>query len=139
MVGGVVNGAGRLLAGDSLRLGSDRWYWGPSRVLAETPGVRGNAITEMPYFTFLYGDLHAHMINMPLILMTIIIVFNALVQTGCDQRRPLERFLALALGALVVGVMRATNTWDWPSMTLLVVIAWLTAGGCAGSGPSEAG
>ena len=122
LVGGIVRGAGRLLAGESLRLGSDRWYWGPSRVLAETPGVRGNAITEMPYFTFLYGDLHAHMINMPLILLTVAIVFNALAHTGNDQRTPLERFLALALAGLTVGVMRATNTWDWPSMTLFVVI-----------------
>ena len=122
LVGGIIRGTGRLLAGESLRLGSDRWYWGPSRVLAETPGVRGNAITEMPYFTFLYGDLHAHMINMPLILLTVAIVFNALAQTGNDQREPLERFLALALAGLVVGIMRATNTWDWPSMTLFVVI-----------------
>ena len=92
LVGGIIRGAGQLLAGESLRLGSDRWYWGPSRVLAETPGVRGNAITEMPYFTFLYGDLHAHMINMPLILFTVVFVFNALTHTGSDQRKPLERF-----------------------------------------------
>ena len=122
LVGGIIRGTGQLLAGESLRLGSDRWYWGPSRVLAETPGVRGNAITEMPYFTFLYGDLHPHMINMPLILLTVAIVFNALAQTGNDQRKPLERFMALALGGLTVGVMRATNTWDWPSMTLFVVM-----------------
>lgn len=122
LIGSVVNGTGRLLAGESLRMGSDRWYWGPSRILAETPGVRGNAITEMPYFTFLYGDLHAHMINMPLILLTVICVYSAVVQAGRDQRRPLERFLALALVGLAVGVMRATNTWDWPSMSLFVVI-----------------
>ena len=121
LLGGIVRGTGRLLSGESLPLSHDRWYWGPSRVLAETPGVRGNAITEMPYFTFLYGDLHAHMINMPLILLTVVFVFNELVQTGRDQRKALERFLALALGGLAVGVMRATNTWDWPSMSLFVI------------------
>lgn len=100
-------------------MGHDRWYWGPSRVLSETPGVRGNAITEMPFFTFLYGDLHPHMINMPLILMTMAFVFNELMQVGADRRGRLERFLALALGALATGIMRASNTWDWPAMTLL--------------------
>lgn len=122
LVGGLARGIGRALQGESLPIGSDRWYWGPSRVLAETPGIGGGAITEMPFFTFLYGDLHAHMISMPLILLAVLFVFNELAQTGQDQRRRLERILALALGALAVGVLRATNTWDWPTMTLFAIV-----------------
>ena len=123
LVKGLFNGTGRLLQGEHLPIGSDRWYWGPSRVLAETPGVRGGAITEMPYFTFLYGDLHAHMISMPLILLTSLLLFNEVIQAGRDHRRPIERLLAIALVALGSGVMQATNTWDWPSMTLLSITA----------------
>ena len=122
LIGGLLRGIGRAVQGDPLPIGSDRWYWGPSRVLAETPGVGGGAITEMPFFTFLYGDLHAHMISMPLILLTVLFLFNALAQAERDQGRPLERLLALALGALTVGLLRATNTWDWPTMTLLVMV-----------------
>lgn len=121
LVGGLARGIGRALQGESLPIGSDRWYWGPSRVIAETPGVGGGAITEMPFFTFLYGDLHAHMISMPSIILAALFVFNELTQAGHDQRRRLERILALALGALTVGVLRATNTWDWPTMTLFAV------------------
>lgn len=123
LLGGLLRGAGRARQGESLPIGSDRWYWGPSRVLAETPGVRGNAITEMPYFTFLYGDLHAHMISMPLVLLTVLLLFNEVAQAGRGQRRKIERFTALALLALTVGAIRATNTWDWPSMTLFAVAA----------------
>lgn len=123
LIGGLARGAGRMLRGEQLHINSDRWYWGPSRVLAETPGVRGNAITEMPYFTFLYGDLHAHMINMPLILLTVLLLFNEVAGARQHYRAPLERFLALALLALTVGLMQATNTWDWPSMTLLSILA----------------
>lgn len=122
LMGGLLRGAGRALQGEPLPIGSDRWYWGPSRVLAETPGVGGGAITEMPFFTFLYGDLHAHMISMPLILFAVLFLFNELAQTGDEQRAKLERFLALALGALAIGVLRATNTWDWPTMTLFAVV-----------------
>ena len=122
LVGGLIGGVGRVLQGDVPHINSDRWYWGPSRVLAETPGVRGNAITEMPYFTFLYGDLHAHMINMPLILLSVLLMFNEVAQAGRYHRPLLERILALLLVAMTVGVMRATNTWDWPSMTLLTVL-----------------
>ncbi len=123
LITGLARGVGRALQGEQLPIGSDRWYWGPSRVLAETPGVRGNAITEMPYFTFLYGDLHAHMISMPLILLTALILFNEVAQAGRDQRRRLERLAAIALVALAVGAIRATNTWDWPSMTLFAIVA----------------
>ena len=122
LIGGIIRGAGKVISGEPLSIMHDRWYWGPSRVLTETPGVRGNAITEMPYFTFLYGDLHAHMINMPLILLTLVLVFNEVAQVGREHRKLFERFLALALAGLVVGVMRATNTWDWPSMTLFVSV-----------------
>lgn len=120
LLGGLLRGFGRALGGEPLPIGSDRWYWGPSRVLAETPGVGGGAITEMPIFTFVYGDLHAHMISMPLILFSALFVFNELAQASGERRR-LERFLALALGALSIGVLQATNTWDWPTMTLLAV------------------
>lgn len=123
LVSGLLRGAGRALRGESLPIGSDRWYWGPSRVLAETPGVRGNAITEMPYFTFLYGDLHAHMISMPLILLTVLLLFNEVAQAGRENRRRIERLAALALVALALGAIRATNTWDWPSMTLFSIMA----------------
>jgi len=122
LISGMALGIGRALTGDILPIGHDRWYWGPSRVLAETKGVEGNAITEMPYFTFLYGDLHAHMINMPLILLTVLFLFNELIQVGRDRRGILERFLALSLGAMAVGLMQATNTWDWPSMMLFGVV-----------------
>ncbi len=123
LISGLLRGAGRALQGDNLPIGSDRWYWGPSRVLAETPGVRGGAITEMPYFTFVYGDLHAHMISMPLILLTVLLLFNEVAQAGRDHRRKIDRFAAIALIALTVGAIQATNTWDWPSMTLFAIVA----------------
>ena len=129
LVLGLLRGTGQALGGQPLPIGSDRWYWGPSRVITETHGVGGGAITEMPYFTFLYGDLHAHMISMPLILLTVICLFNELVQAGRDQRRLSERSLALALLALAVGVLQATNTWDWPSMTLFALVTLAYAWG----------
>lgn len=121
LVGGIVRGIGRALAGEQLPIGSDRWYWAPSRILAETPGVRGGAITEMPFFTFVYGDLHAHMINMPSILLTALCLFSEIIQIGRERRGMLERWLALALLALTVGLMQATNTWDYPSMLLFAL------------------
>lgn len=122
LVGSLLRGGGQLFAGAPLPIGTDRWYWGPTRVLAEAPGVEGNAITEMPYFTFLYGDLHAHMIDMPVMLFVMSFLLNQLLLAKQDNRRKLEQFVAIALGALAVGITRATNTWDWVTFLLLSVV-----------------
>jgi YYY domain-containing protein len=131
LVSGLVKGVGELVKGQILPIGSNRWYWAPSRVLAETPGVEGNAITEMPYFTFLYGDLHAHMIAMPMLLFVMAFLLNEVLAAGQNKRSGFLQFLALALGALFTGLLRATNTWDWPTFTLLSVVglgfAWWLA------------
>ena len=116
---------GMAIGGSPLPIGVDRWYWGPSRVLAEIPypNAIDNAITEMPYFTFLYGDLHAHMIDMPMLLFIILFLYNELILAKRDERRLSAKVMALALGALAVGLIRATNTWDWPSFLLFSVVA----------------
>ena len=119
---GLLQGTARWLAGEPLPLASHRWYWAPTRVLAETPGVEGNAITEMPWFTFLYGDLHAHMISMPLQLFVMLFVWHEVRMAGRDGRSARLRWLALGLGALAAGMLRATNTWDWPTYTLLGIV-----------------
>jgi len=118
----LVRGAGLALSGSPLPIGTDRWYWGPSRVLAETLGVEGNAITEMPYFTFIYGDLHAHMINLPVLLFVLLFVFNEIVQARRDERTTSALIGAILLGALAVGMIRAINTWDFPAFILFAVI-----------------
>lgn len=117
-----VTGLGRAMSGQPLPIGSNRWYWAPTRVIDETPGVGGNAITEMPFFTFVYGDLHAHMINMPLMLFAIAFVFYEVSVGRQDDRTLFGQFLAIFFGALAIGMMRATNTWDWPSFMLFALV-----------------
>jgi YYY domain-containing protein len=117
-----VAGLGRSLAGETMPLGSNRWYWGPTRTIQETPDVGGYAINELPYFTFLYADLHAHMISMPLMLFVIAFVFYEVQQAKSDERSLFAQFLALFFGALAVGMLRAINTWDWPTFMLFVLL-----------------
>ena len=57
-------GISEVLGGGLIPMSPDRWFWGPTRIVAELPNA-SNEINEMPYFTFVFADLHAHMIAFP--------------------------------------------------------------------------
>ena len=91
-----------LVDGITLPIGRGEWYWNPSRVIPPGPG---NEITEFPLFTFLYSDLHAHMIVMPL---TLFIIAWALATVRAKR----TSLISITFGALVLGAIRPVNTWD---------------------------
>jgi len=89
-------------------------YWDPTRMYPADPMGVG-PITEFPSFTFLYGDLHAHMLALPYTL-----VMLGLALDWARRRRPSVG--GLVLGGLLVGCLRAANTWDYPTYLL---VGWL--------------
>lgn len=124
----VARGVRLQIEGQPLYIPHDRWYWAPSRILAETPGVGGQAITEMPAFTFIYADLHAHMIVLPYLLLAFLLVFHEVRYAEEDRRNWWAIGGALFLLGMNVGLFRGVNTWDWPTFmifsTLGLGYAW---------------
>jgi uncharacterized membrane protein len=86
-------------------------------------------ITEFPYFTFLYADLHAHMIALPVTLLSLGWVISVVLgkgrwgEPGSGRLSWLSAGLGLFLGGLAIGALRPTNTWDLPTYLLLGAIA----------------
>ncbi|HEU4324747.1 MAG TPA: DUF2298 domain-containing protein [Roseiflexaceae bacterium] len=103
--------------------GRTEWaFWDATRIVGTA--LKDSTITEFPFFTFIYGDLHAHMLSLPLALAALGLMV-ALVRAR-DRRQPramaLNTLAALPLLALVIGALRATNTWDFPTYTGLAVL-----------------
>ena len=112
----------QFLGGTQLPVRSGDWYWVPSRVLPAEP------ITEFPFFTFLYADLHAHMIALSITLLVIgwvIAMIKGKWKWGLENgtRRWLHLGVNIFLGALIVGTLRPTNTWDLPVYLGLSLVA----------------
>ncbi len=94
----------------------------------------GFHITEFPFFTFLFADLHAHMMTMPFAVLGLALGLNLLL--GLARRRvwldPWAWICAAGLG-LAVGSLWAINSWEYPAYALLMVgicaaAAWMAPG-----------
>ncbi len=85
-------------------------FWASTRLIGpEDPGP----ITEFPYFTWLYGDLHAHQIALPLATASLVVVLSALRSARAEPGR--VPWGAVGWLGLLLGMLRVTNTWDLPT------------------------
>lgn len=101
----------------------DQWYWNPSRAITPGEGEAG-PITEFPFFTFLYADLHAHMISRPLTVFCIAWALSGLtLAKRAKKRNRFDHAAWIFLGALALGALRPTNTWDFPVYWTLGALA----------------
>ena len=80
----------------------------------------GHHITEFPFFTFLFADLHAHMVVIPFTLLALGLAVSLLVGLRSGDRWWLI-LTTVALG-VAVGSLWAINSWDYPTYVILVVL-----------------
>ncbi len=114
-------GLGKALTGTPLPYGTGEWYWNPSRIIPTSPGDV-DPITEFPLFTFLYSDLHAHMIDLPVTMLALAWVLSIILARGRWTNR-WAMVASFGLGGLTIGAMRPINTWDFPVYLALGMIA----------------
>jgi YYY domain-containing protein len=113
------------------------WWWRASRVIRDRDllgrpmGI--NPIDEFPFFSFLLGDNHPHVLALPFVLMAIALALNLLrwasERTGAraDVSWATLRLRdggRLALYALALGALGFLNTWDFPIYLALTVLAY---------------
>ena len=108
-----------LFSGGSLPIGNGDWYWNPSRVV---PPGGGNEITEFPLFTFLYSDLHAHMIVMPIALLALSWALAVVAGRARWQNRA-SAVAGILVGGLIIGAVYPTNLSDAYTYLLIGIIA----------------
>ena len=121
------------------------WWWDWSRVIHDyTPvGTDQEVITEMPSFSFILGDNHPHVMNLPFVLLAVGIALFYLTrqeekpahppgserQFSLDGLPPLKWFTRNApdilVTAFVLGGLSFMNTWDFPVYGAVVIGAIL--------------
>ncbi|MBN1430761.1 MAG: hypothetical protein JXB07_20495 [Anaerolineae bacterium] len=88
------------------------WWWRASRVIRDQD-ITGEAIglqpiDEFPFFSFLLGDMHPHVLALPFVLLALGLAFNVL----CQKRR--LSWPQLGLLTICFGGLAFLNISDWP-------------------------
>jgi len=135
-----ISGFVQVISGDTL---APYNYWDPTRVIPAT-------INEFPFFSFLFADLHPHMIGIPFTLLLLSLAFNWLLPPIRPQMEaasspsandaepenvhpPPAGGLPVSLASVlrwlaipfVLGAIGVINTWDLPTYLGLMVAAFL--------------
>ncbi|MCH7605587.1 MAG: hypothetical protein IH962_00400 [Chloroflexi bacterium] len=97
-------------------------WWNASRVIDTLANCQSLDLTinEFPFFSFLLGDLHPHMVSLPFLVLGLSLGLNLFLTTdrlglGWIRTHPIESGAV----ALFLGSMAFLNAWDFP---LLVAI-----------------
>jgi len=102
-------------------------YWASTRIVPHT-------INEFPYFSFIFGDLHPHVIAIPfqLLLLTLMLGVYRSRKGGMlmyggeseDEYRGsrIEAVFGMLLFALALGALLPINAWDYPTYVILFVV-----------------
>ncbi len=107
------------------------WWFRATRVINTFVDGQGvdYTIQEFPFFSFILGDLHPHMLVIPFALLFTGIALNFFRSDLPNLFKPdYTAYAGLGVMALTLGGLAFTNMWDLPTYAaLLVIVAGLKA------------
>ncbi|HET9909451.1 MAG TPA: DUF2298 domain-containing protein, partial [Anaerolineales bacterium] len=110
------------------------WWWRASRVLQDYDlnGTFRETIDEFPFFSYLLGDLHPHVLAMPFTLLAIAVALNLILG---GWRGNINLFFGqlrinktgFFVIALILGGLAFLNTWDILVAAALIAFSYALA------------
>lgn len=118
---------------DTFQIPGDRpsyWFPNSTRYIGYTPDTHDKTIHEFPSYSFILGDVHAHVVNITFVLTLTAILFSFLMnrqeamkaaivkrrkgeKTEVSLLRETFRLPVIAVGYLI-GIFMMSNYWDFP-------------------------
>jgi uncharacterized membrane protein len=144
MVGGVISAILLNFAGNFhtpfyvLKNGVDKyWYPDATRFIGYNPDVPDKTIHEFPIYSYVVSDLHAHLLNVPFVLLFLALLYSNITakRKGTSSNLKFEirnlksiEYLKLIIEnfpskliilGMLLGVMFMTNAWDFANYLLV--------------------
>lgn len=106
------------------------WWWRASRVINDRSplGDPMEVIDEFPFFSFLLGDMHPHVLALPFVVLAVALAVEWALRLHRRPRLGEHRGFLLA-AATTIGGLAFLNTWDWPIyLALFAAATWVGLG-----------
>jgi YYY domain-containing protein len=108
------------------------WWWRASRVVSDFD-LRGNfqeIIDEFPFFSFLLGDLHPHVMAIPFNLLAVAVALNLFLGGWRGEINLFGFHLNISktgflVAALTLGGLAFLNPWDILVGAALIILAYI--------------
>jgi YYY domain-containing protein len=107
------------------------WWWQASRVIHDRnlTGAEVEVIDEFPFFSFLLGDMHPHVLGLPFVFLAIAFALNLFLMVQANDDKPFHKFVPLRwpemlAGGILLGGLSFLNTWDFPIYLFVVTAAY---------------
>ena len=112
------------------------WWWKSSRITNSFNAEGGDldfTIQEFPFFSFLLGDFHPHLMSIPFVLTGITVLTALFIANRSISFSTLRRNIpATVIAALAIGSSGFINFWDVGLLLLLstglVIASWIARG-----------
>lgn len=134
------------------------WWWRASRVIHDrdfSGQFDQEVISEFPFFSFLLGDMHPHVLALPFVLLTLALALNLFrrPRTAAEESESSGLQLmstvrtawatvvdvfgldgwGLPIYGLALGALGFLNTWDFPIYVFLITLVYGLRRGLAGA------
>lgn len=106
---------------------SSYWFPDATRYIGYNPETKDKTIHEFPSYSFVLGDLHAHVINIMFVLTVLGLLFAWLLfrrerMTAVQESKEKEKLSwlkevlhpAIIMVGFFIGMFQMTNYWDFP-------------------------
>jgi len=116
------------------------WWWRASRVIHDRDflGNSVEVIDEFPFFSFMLGDMHPHVLALPFVLLAVGLSLNLVLSSRRNEAHPPdenstlstlrytfgEPWWAFVVYAVCIGAIGFLNTWDLPIYFVIMLGAY---------------
>lgn len=102
-------------------------YIDETRYIGYKPETNDKAVTEVPIYSTMAGDLHAHYVDLMFSLTTLALLSQYFLAPDEKKKWKSFRFYAnLFLLAVLLGIQKMTNYWDFPIYLVIIGITIIT-------------
>lgn len=100
------------------------WYPDATRFIGHNPDIDDKTIHEFPIYSFVVSDLHAHLLNLPIVILYIGLLWNFF-----SEKEKSKKALSLVIMSFVLGIVIMTNTWDFANYGLVTALSLIILSG----------